>query len=108
MAIGLIGAPWLMFAGVLLLAMATGYASVAPMVLAADVVAPGVQGRAVGLLRVATDLSLMVSPIVAGVMSDHLGLREAIVITGVAVVVAAVITLPMLPETRPDVPRPPS
>lgn len=98
LAIGFLTEPWLLLIGSSLLSVATGYASVAPTVVTADVMAPAVRGRAVGVLRMATDLGLMVGPIMAGALSDRIGLQGAFVASGSAVIVLAAVTL-LVPET---------
>src|SRR5690606_14693577 len=73
-AIGYAGSSTLLLIGVVVLGMATGYAAVSPMVLAADIATPQTQGRAVGVLRSATDSALMLGPVAAGALSDVVGL----------------------------------
>lgn len=99
--LGLAMRPWMLFAGCVVLAVATAYASVAPTVVTADVMTGAVQGRAVGTLRVATDLGLLVGPVMAGALADVVGLRPAFILAGICVLALAGLT-GMVPETRPQ------
>lgn len=57
------------------------------------------------MLRVATDLALLVGPILSGAVSDAYGLRAGIVSAGVATLLVAGVAAALLPETRPAPPR---
>lgn len=85
-----------------LLAMAsTGYASVAPPVLVADSLPRALHGRGVGVLRIVTDLALLIAPYGAGLVADTYGLRVAIMLAGGATLATSVLLRSALIETGP-------
>ena len=103
-AAGFAFSPVLLVLGCVLATTATGYATVTPTVVAADSVDRSSHGKAIGVLRVATDLALFVGPILSGAVSDAFGLRAGIISAGVATLVVAVAAAVLLPETRPAPP----
>lgn len=98
---GLAWTPSLLIVAVVLATTVTGYASVTPTVVIADSVSSAAQGRAIGMLRVITDLSLLVGPVISGLVADAFGLRAGIMSAGVATLLVAGIAATRLPETRP-------
>lgn len=100
-AVGFAFSPLWIVVGCVLATTATGYASVTPTVVAADSVDRASQGKAIGMLRVTTDLALLVGPILSGAVSDAYGLRAGIVSAGVATLLVAGVAAALLPETRP-------
>lgn len=98
---GLAWTPSLLIVAVVLATTVTGYASVTPTVVIADSVSSAAQGRAIGMLRVITDLSLLVGPVISGLVADAFGLRAGIMSAGVATLLVAGIAAARLPETRP-------
>jgi len=104
-ALGFAGSSLWLVAACVFATTATGYASVTPTVVAADSVERASQGRAIGLLRVTTDLALLVGPILSGIVSDAFGLRAGIISAGIATLLVAAVAAIWLPETRPVPPE---
>lgn len=102
MVVGLLTEPWMLFLSCAALASATGYASVAPTVVTADVLSGPLQGKAVGVLRMATDLGLLVGPVAVGAIADLAGVRATFAISGVGVLMLALLMI-RLPETKPAI-----
>jgi MFS family permease len=99
-AIALVTSDWALVLVMIVLASATGYGSVAPTTVTADIAPPAVRGMAIGVQRMVTDLGHMLGPLLAGLAADQLGFRTSFVVIGVLVVL--VVALPArMPETRP-------
>lgn len=99
-AIALVTSDWALVLVMIVLASATGYGSVAPTTVTADIAPPALRGMAIGVQRVITDLGHMIGPLLAGLAADQLGFRTSFVVIGVLVVVVVAIPARM-PETRP-------
>jgi MFS family permease len=100
LAIALVTSDWALVLVMIVLASATGYGSVAPTTVTADIAPPALRGTAIGIQRMVTDLGHMLGPLLAGLAADQLGFRTSFVVIGVLVV--AVVVLPArMQETRP-------
>lgn len=82
------------------LASATGYASIAPTTIVADAVPLDLRSTAIGIQRVMTDMGHMLGPAIAGLAADRLGYRPGFVVLGVATLLFVLLLLRM-PETLP-------
>lgn len=86
------------------LASATGYASIAPTTIVADAVPLDLRSMAIGIQRVMTDMGHMLGPAIAGLAADRLGYRLGFVALGVATLLFVLLLLRM-PETLPRLAR---
>ncbi len=82
----------------IVLASATGYASVAPTTIVADAVPIDMRSTAIGIQRVLTDMGHMLGPALAGLAVDRLGYRPGFVVLGGATLLI-VLLLVRMPET---------
>lgn len=99
-AVALVTSDWALVLVMIVLASATGYGSVAPTTVTADIAPPALRGKAIGVQRMITDLGHMLGPLLAGLAADQLGFRTSFVVIGVLVVLVVVLPARM-PETRP-------
>lgn len=99
-AIALVTSDWALVLVMIVLASATGYGSVAPTTVTADIAPPAMRGMAIGVQRMVTDLGHMLGPLLAGLAADQLGFRTSFIVIGVLVVIVVVLPARM-PETRP-------
>lgn len=90
--------PWTLFAAMLLVGAAKGYAAVVPVAVITDVADRRVFGTAIGFQRTATSLGLATGPFTAGLLADTLGFRAAFLVAAGLVAVAACTAI-ALPET---------
>lgn len=90
--------PWALFAAILTVGAAKGYAAVVPVAVITDVADRRIYGSAIGFQRTATSLGLATGPIVAGFFADTWGFRTAFLLAATIVGVAGLIALAM-PET---------
>lgn len=110
-AVSLVHAGWLLVVVMVVLASASGYGSVAPTTVTADVAPVDIRGTAIGVQRVVTDLGHMLGPAMAGFAADQLGFRPGFALLGGSVLALVVVAVRM-PETHrpaaaPAGPQPP-
>lgn len=97
-AIAVVWQPWLLVVVMVVLASATGYGSVAPTTVTADVAPVAIRTTAIGVQRAVTDLGHMLGPALAGLAADQLGFRPAFAVVGALVAATAIAAITM-PET---------
>lgn len=99
-AVALVGSAATLTLTMVILASATGYASIAPTTIVADAVPLDLRSTAIGIQRVMTDMGHMLGPALAGLAVDQLGYRPGFVVLGGAALVFVLMLLRM-PETLP-------
>lgn len=90
--------PWTLFAVMLVVGAAKGYAAVVPVAVITDVADRRVYGTAIGFQRTATSLGLATGPFTAGFLADTVGFRSAFLAAASLVAAASLIAI-ALPET---------
>lgn len=100
LAISMVGSATTLTLVIVVLASATGYASIAPTTIVADSVPLDLRSTAIGIQRVMTDIGHMLGPALAGLAVDRLGYRPGFVALGVAALLFILILL-RTPETLP-------
>lgn len=97
-----VAAPWMLVVAVGASGLAKGLASVAPLAVVADVVTGDLRGTAVGIARTASELGLVLGPVMVGQLADIAGLRGAFAWSAVllALVAGAAFAMPETMESR--------
>lgn len=98
--VSLVGSATTLTLVMVVLASATGYASIAPTTIVADSVPLDLRSTAIGIQRVMTDMGHMLGPALAGLAVDRLGYRPGFVALGVGALLFVLVLLRM-PETLP-------
>jgi len=98
--VSLVGSAVTLTLVMVILASATGYASIAPTTIVADSVPLDLRSTAIGIQRVLTDMGHMLGPALAGLAVDQLGYRPGFVVLG-GVALLFVLILLRMPETLP-------
>lgn len=81
---------------------AGGFAGGAPGAYAADMAPPGMNAAAMGLYRALMDVGYVLGPLAIGLMADNWSIDSALLVTGMLVIVSAVLFAVRAPESLPS------
>jgi MFS family permease len=98
---GLVRGFWPLFAGRMLWGIAWALINVSGFTMVVDWSTAADRGRLAGLYQMAYMIGLTISPLIGGVLTDHLGFRSAVLVCAAISATGLLVAWVALPETRP-------